>query len=469
MAERTTSVGTSPAARIRRVAYAIISASPDAALLIDQSGRIVEANRLACLLFGLGAKQIRGTRVRHLFKNTTRRRAASLSYPRAAGSPTPTYVTMDRCNRASLDMEVINKRNVAPGLHVRILRDLTPIKRAADALQRRSALLEQSETVGRIGAWAVNLETDSFERTPGMCRMLGIPMSESVTSLENSYAFYTPRSKAVAKAAFEGAVARGASYDLEVEVVTRRGRQLWMRETCRTMRRNGRVVSAMGVCQDITERRRIDQIIADAQSQERMRIGADLHDELGQKLTGLAMLLKGTAMREAGARRSLAAELAALSGIASDAVASVRALAHGMLPVDLRDDGLAGALQRLAAWARRTLAVRTSFELIGDRDHKLDAVVAEHLYRIAQEAVSNAVRHGRAKHITMTLQSRESKTLLTVTDDGKGIDVAAHKRGVGLQIMRHRARMMGALIEIERARRSGTQIRCLVGSRSGAA
>jgi PAS domain S-box-containing protein len=168
MAERTTSVGTSPAARIRRVAYAIISASPDAALLIDQSGRIVEANRLACLLFGLGAKQIRGTRVRHLFKNTTRRRAASLSYPRAAGSPTPTYVTMDRCNRASLDMEVINKRNVAPGLHVRILRDLTPIKRAADALQRRSALLEQSETVGRIGAWAVNLETDSFERTPGM-------------------------------------------------------------------------------------------------------------------------------------------------------------------------------------------------------------------------------------------------------------------------------------------------------------
>jgi len=376
---------------------------------------------------------------------------------------------MDRGNRGSLDVEVIDKRNVAPGLHARVLRDLTSFKRTTDALQRRSALLEQSETVGRIGAWAARFDTNIFERTPGLCRMLEIPMSQSVTSIEKSYAFYTPRSRAVARAAFEGAVARGTSYDLEVEVVTHRGRQLWMRETCRTKTRNGRVVSAMGVCQDITERRRIDQIIADAQSQERMRIGADLHDDLGQKLTGLAMLLKGTAMREATARRSLAAELAALSGIASDAVASVRALAHGMLPVDLRDDGLAGALQRLAAWARRTLAVRTSFELIGDRMHKLDAAIAEHLYRIAQEAVSNAVRHGRAKHITLTLQSRESKTLLTVTDDGKGIDVAAHKRGVGLQIMRHRARMMGALIEIERAHRSGTQIRCLVGPRSGAA
>jgi len=380
-----------------------------------------------------------------------------------------TYLTITRRNGKPVDLEVTETRNIAPGLHVRIMRDVTALKQAADALQRRTALLEQSETVGRIGAWAVNLDRDVIERTPGMCRMMEIPMSESVASFEKSYAFYTPRSKAVAKAAFDGAIARGSSYDLEVEVVTRRGRHLWLRETCRTMKRNGRVVSAMGVCQDITERRQLDQIIADAQSQERMRIGADLHDDLGQKLTGLAMLLKGAALREASARRSLAAELAALSGIASDAVASVRALAHGMLPVDLRDDGLAGALQRLAAWARRTLAVRTSFEATGDRNHKVDAVIAEHLYRIAQEAVTNAVRHGRAKHITLTLQSRDAKTMLTVTDDGKGIDVAAHKRGVGLQIMRHRARMMGALIEIERARRSGTQIRCLVGPRSATA
>jgi signal transduction histidine kinase len=469
MAERTENAEADAAARTRSVAKAIISASPDATLLLDRSGHVVAANRLACVLFGLRANEMRGTKARELLKETTRWRPATLPYPACAGSCRRTYLTMHRGNRGCRDIEVIDKQNVAPGLHARIVRDLTPFRRATDELQRRSALLNQSETVGRIGAWAANLETETFERTPGMCRMLEIPMSESVTSLNRSYAYYAPRSKAVAKAAFEGAIARGSSYDLEVEVVTGRGRQLWMRETCRTRTRNGRVVSAMGVCQDITERRRIDQIITDAQSQERMRIGADLHDELGQKLTGLAMLLKGTAMREAAARRSLAAELAALSGIASDAVASVRALAHGMLPVDLRDDGLAGALQRLAAWARRTLAVRTTFELIGHRDHKLDAVIAEHLYRIAQEAVSNAVRHGRAKHITLTLQNRESKTLLTVTDDGKGIDAAAHKRGVGLQIMRHRARMMGALIEIERARRSGTQIRCLVGSRSGAA
>jgi PAS domain S-box-containing protein len=456
---------TSPA---RRVARAIIDASPDATLLIDTSGRVVDANRLACAMFGRRATQLRGAMARDLFKKTTRWQPAALPRRSGSGGARRTYLTMDRGNRGFLDVEVIDKRNVAPGLHARILRDVTPFKHATDALQRRSALLEQSETVGRIGAWAVNFDSNIFERTPGLCRMLEIPMSQSVSSVEKSYAFYTPRSRAVARAAFEGAVARGSSYDLEVEIVTHRGRHLWMRETCRTKIRNGRVVSAMGVCQDITERRRIDQVIADAQSQERMRIGADLHDDLGQKLTGLAMLLKGTAMREATARRSLAAELAALSGIASDAVASVRALAHGMLPVDLRDDGLAGALQRLAAWARRTLAVRTTFELIGDRNHKLDAVVAEHLYRIAQEAVSNAVRHGRAKHIALMLQSRESKTLLTVTDDGKGIDVAAHKRGVGLQIMRHRARMMGALIEIERARRNGTQIRCLVGPRTGA-
>jgi len=255
---------------------------------------------------------------------------------------------------------------------------------------------------------------------------------------------------------------RGAPYDLELEVRTGRGNRIWVREVCRPTMHKGRLVSAIGIAQDITERRRLDRLVGDIATRERASVGADLHDALGQELTGLALLLKSAAIRAAHDGVSVSRELHELSSRASLAVATVRAMAHGILPVEFHVDGLLGALQGFARSTSGALGVLVSVRFRGAKRHLPDGVVAENLYRIAQEATSNAVKHGRAKRLSLHVDSNTMQTVLTASDDGEGIDLDRASQGMGLQIMRYRARLLGGLVDIRRLPKGGTQVRCVV-------
>jgi signal transduction histidine kinase len=143
-----------------------------------------------------------------------------------------------------------------------------------------------------------------------------------------------------------------------------------------------------------------------------------------------------------------------------DAIAHTRMLARGLSPVALDSNGLMASLQELAENSGKLFQISCEFRFDG-RVTVDDNTVATHLYRIAQEAVSNAVKHGHAKKIVIRLAESEDKCILTITDDGLGLpETFAKNQGTGLQIMKYRAATIGASLEVRRAGGRGICVSC---------
>jgi PAS domain S-box-containing protein len=223
------------------------------------------------------------------------------------------------------------------------------------------------------------------------------------------------------------------------------------------------VPQVIAVIMDVTERRMLERAIIDATNREQQRIGHDLHDGLGQELTGISLMLRSFAQRAAREYPSGAPVINEVVDLVNQAVESARALAHGLSPVILERGGLPEALEQLAASASRTHDRRVRFRKSIRGALDIDTTATHHLYRIAQEAVTNAARHSGATSVSVRLSVGERRISLTITDNGCGlppdVDGARSRDGMGLRIMEYRARMMHADFDIERLRRGGTRVR----------
>ncbi len=211
------------------------------------------------------------------------------------------------------------------------------------------------------------------------------------------------------------------------------------------------------------EQVRLEREVMEISERERQRIGHDLHDGLGQRLTAASMTANAlvTAAQNAGAP-ALAERGEDIGRQLREAIAETRSLAHGLAPVALVDDGLMTALATLAESTRRGGTVRCVFEC-AEPVRVADAEIAGHLYRIAQEAVNNALKHAAPAEIRIGLECREGALLLEVDDDGAGFDENADAReGIGLRAMRYRARLVGGALGIGSAPAGGTRISCRV-------
>jgi PAS domain S-box-containing protein len=220
----------------------------------------------------------------------------------------------------------------------------------------------------------------------------------------------------------------------------------------------------IGVLQDVTDRRQLERAIIETSTFEQQRIASDLHDGLGQELTGIALLLRSAAGRLPRDAGDGAALLHEATQLLESAVQSARALAHGLAPAALDPGGLPGALSDLAGRVRRTYGIRAQFRKHIEAPLHLDTTQANHLYRIAQEGVNNAVRHGRATFVTLRLSVDAQSVKVEIVDNGSGIPAPARRSaaGMGLRIMEYRAHMLGGELRIETPRRGGTAICCCV-------
>ena len=242
--------------------------------------------------------------------------------------------------------------------------------------------------------------------------------------------------------------------------------------------RLGDRVSFTGIVRDISERRRLEQEVLRVSEEERRRIGQDLHDGLGQMLTGTALIAQNLArvLEQEGVGAAEGAR--EVTDLIKEADQMARGLARGLVPVDVDSGGLQAALERLAQNAERLFGIACAFEAVGSADGPVrvrDATAATHLFRIAQEAVSNAVRHGRARAVTIRLAGSEHRLRLRVRDDGRGFDEEeleqperAATRGMGVRIMHYRARIIGGSLEIRRGAAGGTVVTCTVPDSSDA-
>jgi len=218
----------------------------------------------------------------------------------------------------------------------------------------------------------------------------------------------------------------------------------------------------VALTEEMAERERLEREILDVSERERRRIGRDLHDTLGQLLTGTA--LAGQVLHEKLAARAVegADESARIIALVEEAIEMTRGLARGLDPVEIEAGGLAQGLRELATATDRLSSGRCEYQ--GEElTMLLDSATATHLYRIAQEAVTNAVRHGRASRITIRLDEFEDRLRLTVHDDGVGIAAPARGgAGMGLRIMAHRATVIGGTFQARSAPEGGTTVVCEV-------
>ena len=221
-----------------------------------------------------------------------------------------------------------------------------------------------------------------------------------------------------------------------------------------------------GIVRDISERRRLEKEILNVSEQERRRIGQDLHDGLGQMLTGIGLLSQDLARQLEEEDHERADDMTEITEHIKEADQYARDLSHGLIPVDVESSdpsALPEALRRLSTNAERLFDVTCEFQEV-ETAHIQDNTTATHLYRIAQEAVNNAVRHGSADHIRVLLAAGTEQLRLQVRDDGSGFDTddTAEADGMGVHIMNYRARIIGGTLDIHSDLGEGTVVTCTV-------
>ncbi len=210
---------------------------------------------------------------------------------------------------------------------------------------------------------------------------------------------------------------------------------------------------------EMERRKRLEREILEISEREQRRIGQELHDSLGQQLTGIAIMSK-VLQQKLPDLPNEAARAGEIVRLISQAIDETRQLSRGLHPVALDENGLMSALQRLVATTHRVFGIFCTFRcdkpvLVGD------ASTAVHLYRIAQEAVTNAIRHGKATHILIELRADPSRATLLIENDGRGFPKKVPKnKGMGLQVMGYRAEVIGGILEVRRGPDGGTRVTC---------
>lgn len=256
-------------------------------------------------------------------------------------------------------------------------------------------------------------------------------------------------------------VARDASDQRDAEDALRHARdeleQRVLERTAELMTMNNELQSAMNT------RRQLERELLEISEREKRRIGEDLHDMVCQELTATALFLKSSAKKLERDSPIAAETLHESAQIVNRNVGIARDLARGLQPAELSASGLNAALRALAAQACEGRDVHCQFN--SRRAVRIgDDTVALHLYRIAQEAVTNAVKHSGAENIVISFDRDGDQMCLTIGDDGKGMPKRKRHKGLGLHIMKYRANALGGTLQVESGQRGGTTVTaCLPG------
>lgn len=223
----------------------------------------------------------------------------------------------------------------------------------------------------------------------------------------------------------------------------------------------GTLVNWISTQHDVTERRRLERETLDISAREQRRIAGDLHDALQQQLLGTALHAKALAAALADEGSALAEEARELYGSMRESLKSLRTVVQGVVPVQANGDGLMVALTSLCARMTDLYGVPCTF--VYETPIRLDDFeLATQLYHVAQEAVVNALKHGHARHVEVSLARTDGHVALSVRDDGSGFEQggAPTSGGMGLRLMAYRARLVGAQLEVASELGIGTTVTC---------
>jgi PAS domain S-box-containing protein len=257
--------------------------------------------------------------------------------------------------------------------------------------------------------------------------------------------------------------ASGSDLGIDVSLKNADGAQRWLRVVARAVRNEAGTdtLRVLGVAEDITERKRLERALREATHQEHQRLGQEIHDGLGQELTGLAYLASSLATEAARASSPLANDLTKLAALARHTIATSRSIARGVSPLTESRGSLVQSLRQIADLAASGGNACVNFESIENAPLTLPSASRDQLHRITQEAVNNALRHSDAGNIGVMIQIDPTLVRIKVTDNGRGLrPTGAEHTGFGIDGMRQRAATIGARLRIETRRRGGAAVVC---------
>jgi signal transduction histidine kinase len=217
----------------------------------------------------------------------------------------------------------------------------------------------------------------------------------------------------------------------------------------------------------IEERKRLENELLEIAENERRRIGFDLHDDLGQKLTGLSLMIKGLEQKLGNERHPCLDEARKIQSLMDEIAHFTHNLARQFSSLDVKGDDLSSVLKGLAGNVKKMFGISCGFSVRGALPELPQHSMLQ-LYKIAQEAVSNAIKHGKASQVSLNISRDQDQLILTIKNDGLPFaQPATSKNRMGLRIMHYRASTIGASLEIKPLDKSGTMVTCLLPVNSG--
>ncbi len=358
------------------------------------------------------------------------------------------------------EAKMIRQRDGRPWFIHGVAFDITELKRTEEALHEERNVV--TAILDTVGALVVVLDPDArIVRVNRACeRMSGFSIEE-VQGKDIRDIFTIPEELERFGVVFDQLRTQRAGATYESHLITRAGDSRLISWSSTVLLNNlgaVRYIIATGI--DITEQKHLEKTILEVSGREQRRIGQDLHDGLGQHLTGIAFMSKVLEQRLSEVSLPEAKDAAKIVKHVNEAINTTRELARGLLPVLSSASGLMSALEQWAIEVEHLFRIPCHFRC---EENVLipDETVATHLYHIAQEGVHNAVKHARANEIVISLSALGDEGILLIEDDGVGIaDPAPGRAGMGLHIMAYRARMIGGTLDVRRRALGGSAITC---------
>jgi PAS domain S-box-containing protein len=442
---------------------AILDTAVEGIITIDDRGIIESANAAAQKIFGYEAEELIGRNVSLLMPNP---------YKREHDGYLANYARTGQARIIGIGREVMGQRKdgtVFPmdlsvsevqlenrRLFTGFVRDISQRKQSEEASRQLAAIVENS------GDAIISKNLDGIVATwnQGAQALFGYSPEEMIGQ---SILTIIPSSR--------------HAEEHEILQQVREGRRITHYETIRQRKdgslvdvsltaspikdAEGKIVGVSKIARDISERRRLEQEVLEISDRERREIGHTLHDGLSQHLAGIELMSRVLEQNISKKSKAGAEQAAKIAEHVRDAISQTRMVARGLSPVSVESNGLMSALQELTTTLSRMFGIECRFEyseplLIRDN------AIATHLYRIVQEAINNGIKHGKTKKVEIRVARNGSGLMqLIVTDWGKGFPKRTPANGgMGLQIMKYRANMIGASLDIQDSGNKGVRVIC---------
>jgi PAS domain S-box-containing protein len=469
---------------------AVIEASPEAVLLIEDDGRVSYANRVCERMFGYTPVEMVGMDVNELVPLPYRLRhreyvAAFAREPHSRPLRSGIKLAALRKDRGEIPVEISLSPMTMGSRFVVIasISDVTQRIRDEEALRASEERWKFALEGAGEGVWDWNVDTGATLFSKRILEVWGcVDEREAPRRLDEWMNRIHDDDKAAVAADLQACLdGRRRTFAVEHRALCEDGHWHWALVHGMVVGRDtdGKPLRVIGTYADISERKKVEheltaakeaaeallqrasmaeRRILDISERTQERIGQELHDDLGQQLTGAAFLSEILFRKLEAVQRPEKEDAAAITRLINDAVAKTRTLAQGLYPVELREAGLRSMIGQLANSVERTFVVECRVDADADFDVD-DPAVAINLFRMAQEAISNAVRHGKATHIEIRMRRGADGAVLEIEDNGCGLaDGVPEKSGLGMHTMRYRASLVGADLRIGNGGSGGAKV-----------